>query len=161
MILFFKTQFIKILVISLFLSSLDSFSQTFDESFLDSLPAEVRSDLLEQRSNENLMQETQYRRPSTFIEKPPEDSNRFGMSIFSMMQSTLMPLNEPNFDSDYVLDFGDKLEIQLIGSKSLTVQPVIKRDGSINMPDLGKIFLSGSFVFTIIFFLGFSLNSTF
>ena len=143
MILFFKTQFIKILVISLFLSSLDSFSQTFDESFLDSLPAEVRSDLLEQRSNENLMQETQYRRPSTFIEKPPEDSNRFGMSIFSMMQSTLMPLNEPNFDSDYVLDFGDKLEIQLIGSKSLTVQPVIKRDGSINMPDLGKIFLSG------------------
>ena len=139
----FKIQAKKVFFICLFFSSINLISQTFDDSFLNSLPEEVRNDLLEQRSVENLLEETQYRRPSTFIEKPPADSNRFGMTIFSMMQSTLMPLNEPNFDSDYVLDFGDRLEIQLIGSKSITVQPVIKRDGSINMPDLGKIFLSG------------------
>ena len=34
------------------------------------------------------------------------------------MQSTLMPINEPNYDSSYVLDFGDELELQLVGEKS-------------------------------------------
>ena len=32
-----------------------------------------------------------------------------------MMQSTMMPLNEPNFDADYILDFGDVIKIQLVG----------------------------------------------
>ena len=31
------------------------------------------------------------------------------------MQSSLMPINEPNFDGGYILDFGDVLELQLIG----------------------------------------------
>ena len=60
-----------------------------------------------------------------------------------MMQSSFMPINEPNFDSTYVLDFGDTLEIQLIGQKNSIEQLAIKRDGSINIPEIGKIFVSG------------------
>ena len=59
------------------------------------------------------------------------------------MQTTFMPFNEPNFDGTYALDFGDVLEIQLVGQKSQSLITPIKRDGSINIPDIGKIFLSG------------------
>jgi polysaccharide biosynthesis/export protein len=59
------------------------------------------------------------------------------------MQSSFMPINEPNFDSTYVLDFGDTLEIQLIGQKNFIEELSIKRDGSINIPEIGKVFVSG------------------
>ena len=36
---------------------------------------------------------------------------RFGLSFFNSIQSTFMPVNVPNFDSDYVLDVGDKITI--------------------------------------------------
>ncbi len=60
-----------------------------------------------------------------------------------MMQTTLMPINEPNFDADYVLDFGDTLKLQLIGTKSSIVDLTIGRDGSINVSDIGKLVVSG------------------
>ena len=101
----------------LFFSSLN-FAQDFDQSFLKSLPANVAEDLLKRSNDQKDLTETQYRRPSTFIEKPDISSNRFGMKVFSMMQSTLMPINEPNYDSSYVLDFGDEVEIQLVGQRS-------------------------------------------
>ena len=119
------------------------FAQDFDESFLKSLPDEVRSDLLDQSNAKDKLEETQYRRPSTFIKKKESNSIRFGAEIFSMMQSTLMPLNEPNFDGSYILDYGDVLEIQLVGQKSSLTKLSLKRDGSINIPDIGKVFLSG------------------
>ena len=97
--------FITILSIS-FLSNF-IFSQDFDESFLESLPDDVATDLEDRTKERKNEEETQYRRPSTFIEKPEPTSNRYGAQIFSMMQTSLMPTNEPNFDSSYVLDFGD------------------------------------------------------
>ena len=54
-----------------------------------------------------------------------------------------MPINEPNFDSSYILDYGDELEIQLIGQKSFIEKIAIKRDGSISIEDVGKIFVGG------------------
>jgi protein involved in polysaccharide export with SLBB domain len=84
-----------------------------------------------------------YRRPSSMINKPAEGSSRFGAQIFDMMQTSFMPINEPNFDSSYVLDFGDTLEIQLIGQKNSIDELSVKRDGSINIPEIGKIFVAG------------------
>ena len=118
-------------------------AQDFDESFLKSLPDDIAADLLEQSENKNNLEETQYRRPTTFIQKPDPTSQRFGAEIFSMMQSTLMPTNEPNFDDSYSLDFGDQLELQLIGQKSSITKLSIKRDGTVNIDEVGKIFLSG------------------
>ena len=127
----------------IFLISLSISAQEFDRSFLDSLPETVKQDLLEQKTSREALEEVQYRRPSSFIKKPDPTSERFGSNVFSMMQSSLMPLNEPNFDSTYVLDFGDVLELQLTGQNSITNLLNIKRDGSINVPEIGKIFLSG------------------
>ena len=118
-------------------------AQELDPAFLASLPEEVRDDLLAQAEMKNVMESEQYRRPTTFIEKPAADSSRFGINIFSMMQTTLMPINEPNFDSNYVLDIGDVLQLQLVGQKSLIIDLTIKRDGSISVPEIGKIIIAG------------------
>ena len=127
----------------IFLFSINSFSQELDEAFLSSLPEDIASDLKNRSFERNTLEETQYRRPSTFIEKPEPTSDRFGAQIFSMMQSTFMPLNEPNFDSSYILDFGDELKLQLIGQKSKIDTILINRDGSINIEDIGKLFIAG------------------
>jgi protein involved in polysaccharide export with SLBB domain len=54
-----------------------------------------------------------------------------------------MPINQPNLDDSYILDFGDILEIQVIGSNDSIIRYEINRNGSINLPDVGKLFLSG------------------
>jgi len=139
-----KFKFYKpFLLLALFSVLINANAQEFDEAFLESLPDEVASDLLSRSDKKMSLEEAQYRRPSTFINKPEKISNRFGAQVFSMMQSTLMPINEPNLDSSYSLDFGDELELQLIGQKSSITKLSLKRDGSVNIPDIGKIFLAG------------------
>ena len=135
----------KIFSTALFLSlfSVLTSAQALDEAFLESLPEGVASDLIMRSESKKAEESTQYRRPSTFIEKPEPTSQRFGAQIFSMMQSSLMPLNEPNFDSSYTLDYGDELELQLIGQKASIESLQIKRDGSVNIKDIGKLFISG------------------
>ena len=54
-----------------------------------------------------------------------------------------MPINEPNLEADYVLGHGDVLEIQLVGQEDLIKKIQIGRDGSINIPDIGKLQISG------------------
>ena len=137
-----KFKFYTSLLIISFLS-VNSSSQELDQAFLSSLPDDVASTLINKNNERNALEEPQYRRPSTFIEKPEPTSNRFGANIFSMMQSSLMPLNEPNFDSSYILDFGDTLELQLVGQKSSITKLLVKRDGSINIEDIGKLNIAG------------------
>ena len=51
-----------------------------------------------------------------FIDKDKDkDKNNnktllFGSNFFDVMQTSFMPINEPNLDSSYILDFGDVLE---------------------------------------------------
>ncbi len=123
-------------------------AQEFDSAFLASLPESVKQDLLNQVGDKEEFEDEQYRRPSTFIQKPVDadgnlTSRRFGINFFDMMQTTLMPLNEPNFDSSYVLDFGDVLEIQTLGQRGGINKIAVKRDGSVSIPEIGKIFVAG------------------
>lgn len=67
----------------------------------------------------------------------------FGSDFFSTYQTSFMPLNEPNPDSLYTLDTGDVLKIQLIGQKEFIDTFEVGGDGSINIPDLGKLVLAG------------------
>tara|TARA_B100000989_G_scaffold292714_1_gene269065 strand:+ start:114 stop:551 length:438 start_codon:yes stop_codon:yes gene_type:complete len=131
--------FKKTILSIIFFCSSFAFSQQFDKEFLESLPDEVKEDLLSQVEDQNKIKKEQYRRPSTLIEKPEVESDRFGVNIFSMMQSTLMPINEPNFDADYILDFGDMIQLQLVGSKSSITNIPVERDGSINIPEIVKL----------------------
>ena len=108
----------KIFLSTLFLLSTTSYSQELDEAYLESLPESVRADVLDKLDDRKVEDSPVYRRPSSMIKKPlddDDDSKRFGAKIFNMMQTSFMPINEPNFDSSYVLDFGDTLEIQLVG----------------------------------------------
>ena len=145
----------KILLSTLLLISTISYSQELDEAYLASLPENVRNDVLQKMTDREELDQPIYRRPSLMINKvycsdaddDPIDcipkSDRFGSIFFDMMQSSFMPINEPNFDSSYILDFGDTLEIQLIGQRNTIAELPIKRDGSINIPEIGKVFVSG------------------
>ncbi len=137
----------KILNTSLFLLlSFNTYSQELSPEFMDSLPDEVRDDLISQIQEKSDSEEPQYRSPSTFINKPDDEqlvSDRFGAQYFSMMQSTFMPVNEANFDPNYILDYGDVLQIQLIGQKNEVIESPLMRDGSISLPELGNISLAG------------------
>ena len=145
----------KIFLSALLLASAGLHSQELDEAYLASLPESVRNDVLEKMTDREELDKPVYRRPSSMVNKNycsdadtdayncTPKSNRFGAQIFDMMQTSFMPINEPNFDSSYILDFGDTLEIQLIGQKNSIEKLSIKRDGSINIPEIGKISVAG------------------
>jgi protein involved in polysaccharide export with SLBB domain len=133
----------KIFLSTLFLLSTTSYSQELDEAYLESLPEDVRADVLDKIADREVQDSPVYRRPSSMIKKPLDDSKRFGAKIFNMMQTSFMPINEPNFDSSYVLDFGDTLEIQLVGQQNSIEELSIKRDGSINISEIGKVSVAG------------------
>ena len=77
------------------------------------------------------------------IKKTPNKDDIFGSEFFNSMQTSFMPISAPNLDDSYVLDFGDVLRIQLLGQKDLIDSYKLKRDGSINLPDIGQINLAG------------------
>jgi len=141
----------KFFITTLLITSAAIFSQELDESYLKSLPDNIREDVLLKIDQRDVDEEPIYRRQSTMTDKPFSEEemearkkrNRFGDNIFDTMQSSFMPINEPNLDSSYILDFGDALELQLIGQKNSIDNLAIKRDGSINIPEIGKLYVSG------------------
>jgi polysaccharide biosynthesis/export protein len=141
----------KLLITVLLISSAAIFSQELDDAYLESLPDDIREDVLSNIDKRDEEEKPLYRRQSTMTDKPFSEEemaarkkrNRFGDNIFDTMQSSFMPINEPNLDSSYILDFGDTIELQLIGQKSSVDDLSVKRDGSINIPEIGKVFVSG------------------
>jgi protein involved in polysaccharide export with SLBB domain len=135
-------------------TSIVSYSQELDESYLESLPETVREDLEKKMEAQEALEEPVYRRASTFVDKDKDKdkdkdqaddytTSLFGVDFFDVIQTSFMPINEPNLDSSYTLDFGDVLEIQLIGQKDSIDSYAISRDGSINLSDIGKLNLAG------------------
>ena len=133
----------KIFLPALLLLSTIIYSQELDKTFLESLPDSVRQDIEGKIDAKADLEKPIYRRASTFIDKDVNKTKLFGSDFFDVMQTSFMPINEPNLDASYILDFGDVLEIQLIGQKDVTDTYAIARDGSINLPDIGKLNLSG------------------
>ena len=133
----------KIFLSAFLIVSTGLYSQELDEAYLASLPESVRADVLDKIADREVKDTPVYRRPSSMIRKPSTSSDRFGAQIFDMMQTSFMPINEPNFDSSYVLDFGDTLEIQLVGQQNSIDELSIKRDGSINISEIGKVSVVG------------------
>ena len=75
-----------------------------------------------------------------FIE---DELELFGSNFFDTFQTSFMPINEPNPDSGYILDVGDILDIQLVGQNSYIKEFQVGGDGSVNIPDIGKIVVAG------------------
>jgi len=141
----------KFLITTLLITSAAIFSQELDDAYLESLPDDIREDVLLKIDERDEDEKPIYRRQSSMTDKRFSEEemearkkrNRFGDNIFDTMQSSFMPINEPNLDSSYVLDFGDTLELQLIGQKNSIDNLSVKRDGSINIPEIGKLYVSG------------------
>ena len=131
---------------------------SIDQDYLDSLPEDVKKDVLQELSDtKNADTKKILKVPSSSISSLEtvkrweqflknegiEASDRFGMQLFRSMQSTFMPINEPNMSPEYILDYGDELQIQLIGSKQKTSKDKVARDGSISINEIGKVFVGG------------------
>ena len=164
-----------IFLILLPLLTLDINSQeVFDKDFLDSLPDDIKDDVM-QRSDEKgdgisdnysayqysskLREKEELEKLKRRLEFDLKELERrlsgdeklfiedelelFGSNFFNTFQTSFMPINEPNPDSGYVLDVGDILDIQLVGQNSSIKEFQVGGDGSVNIPDIGKIVVAG------------------
>lgn len=126
-----------------------SVSQEISESYLESLPKDIREDVLTRVDKKNDFEKEVYRSidSTSDIQKkyqePDFDEILFGSDFFDTMQTSFMPINVPNLDDDYILDYGDILRIQLIGQNDSVDSYELARDGSINLQNIGKLYLSG------------------
>lgn len=140
---------------------LNSLTGGFDSEYLESLPEDVRMDLLTEinKGNNDNTRNSLQKRPSTELSKFETIKNwenfqkqqalnenlseRYGINLFSTMQSSFMPINEPNFGSEYILDYGDFIEIRAFGNLNKRFYEEIKRDGSVTIDGIGRIKLAG------------------
>jgi protein involved in polysaccharide export with SLBB domain len=160
--IFFQIPLLAVLIFSHPVISQDQ----LNEDFLKSLPEDVRTDYLREMSEANEVKDEVYNAPKTSVDTlesnlqkiqiqlmqiersldSKRDSGglkRFGPDFFNTTQSTFMPINEPNFASDYVVDRGDTLKIQMIGQQSEAISAIIQQDGSINIPKVAAIYVAG------------------
>ena len=68
---------------------------------------------------------------------------RFGDTFFQSLQSSFMPINIPNFTDDYVVDVGDEFQVIFTGNIAQELEIPVGRDGSIVIPEFGKVFVAG------------------
>lgn len=158
-----------ILILAVELLSFSLHSQELNKQFLESLPEDIREDLMNESLDSNKEKESKYN-PDTRIKNLESsladaesalerirndldrnkvtgrdadgaDLKRFGSKFFGSYQSTYLPVNLPNFLSEYVLDYGDGLNIQVIGTDDKDFEVSISRDGSISLQGIGKIFV--------------------
>ena len=167
-------------------------SQELDETFLDSLPNDIKDDVLERAENkgENIegnyskyqysskleqleelaklksriesdLQELERRLSSDDKLDIEDDLILFGSNFFSTFQTSFMPINEPNPDSTYTLDVGDILNIQLVGQMDFDEDLPVNGDGTISLPDIGKITVAGLSINDASNMIRSKVNSTF
>ena len=72
-----------------------------------------------------------------------QDLKLYGSDFFNTFQTSFMPINEPNPDSGYMLDVGDVIEIQLVGPNAYLEELIVNSDGSVSVPDIGKVVIAG------------------
>ena len=85
---------------------------------------------------------------SRFIETYlKEDANndlkRFGDDLFNTLQTSFAPTNNFNPSNTYVLDSGDIVGLTIIGNNAGNHKIKISNDGTINIPKIGKLSISG------------------
>lgn len=150
-------------LLSLFLV-LHSESQSFDdvsaldEDFLNSLPESVQKDLMDEMNEGNESTKNLQSRPSSELLKYEtinnwekfkkqqsieNQSERYGLRLFNTMQSSFMPLNEPNFGNNYIIDYGDSISISTFGIESLDYIVEVGRDGTLLLDEIGPITVAG------------------
>ena len=123
--------------------------EVLDKSFIESLPEDVREDVMKELMNNSETEKDQYaRRPSSELQKQKiDESERYGVRIFNSMQSSFMPINEPNFGNNYIVDYGDVIKVQLYGAansiRNNNYLIEVQRDGTVVLDDIGSLSVAG------------------
>lgn len=169
---FFRYKYmanLRFLIIFLLFTSTNLYSQELPPEFLDSLPADVAEQFEQaaeqekdeakinelyrldtsQTKNEALIRILKRKLDSLELKvnnnNPKNDSlKRFGSNFFNSSQSTFMPINVANFGDDYIVDVGDQFVLQLIGLENSELELMVERDGSLLIPEYGKVFVAGT-----------------
>ena len=152
--------------------SLNLFSQAaedilLNEEFLDSLPEETKADLVEQLEKDaDKLEEVDYgifnsmwskssaerfidqELLRTEIDVAPEDITLddleiFGKNFFTGYPSTFSPVSEPSLSYTYILDLGDKINVEIFGAHKFSGISIISTDGSIVVSGIGSIQIAG------------------
>ena len=165
-----KNKAIFLIIIFLFFS-VDIFSQAtnLSDEFLEGLPPSVREQIEVQNKLEDDGKLEDLFRADTSLEKnkyilerikkqltaieqqlqEEDQSNtdgnlqRYGEIFFKSLQSSFMPVNVPNLDAEHIVNVGDKFNLLLTGKISSELELEVTRDGSLILPEFGKIFISG------------------
>lgn len=143
-------------------------ADVLSEEFLAGLPASVRDEIevknavTEEIELENLFRsETSIDKNKIILQKLKNQvsalENRFagdqkttlgsleifGQNFFSTLQSSFMPVNVPNLGADYLVDVGDSFTLLTTGKISKEYELMVQRDGSLSIPDFGKVVVAG------------------
>lgn len=167
-------------------------SQELDPSFLDSLPDDIKKDLMEKNTKQGLNSQANYKpylyssklnQAEELIElkerleldllelerrlklddnlKIDDGLKLFGDDFFNTFQTSFMPINEPNPGSNYYLDTGDVLKIQMVGQSDTDDNYIIDGGGSISMKDIGKVTIAGMSLGEATLLIKSKINSTY
>ena len=147
-------------------------SNPLSQEFLAGLPPEVADELLlnnavkKEEDLEKLFRaDTKFTKSKDILEKiryelksiekridvaegrSPDSLERFGENFFSTIQSSFMPVNVPSSSGSYVVDVGDEFSMMLTGtskvSASSSEKQMVQRDGTILIPNIGKLNVAG------------------
>lgn len=126
------------------------------QELLKNLPADQRDSILQKMQQVEGMQEELdeiFEEESTLIKKPERDELEegesdcddciYGYDFFKYSPSTFVQSSSSPVPADYILGPGDLLEINYFGSKVLTEENYIARNGDVFLPLIGPVSLAG------------------
>ena len=162
-----KIIFLSISLIALFTpKSLAQFAANeLDEAFLEGLPPSIREQVetanqvnKDEELDRLFRTDTSVEKNKFILQRLKDEINaleqqissdneidtgleKYGTSFFRTLQSSFMPVNIPNMSGDYMIDVGDAFDIYISGEPSVE-EVKVNRDGSILIPDIGKVFVA-------------------
>ena len=123
------------------------------EELLMQLPPDQRASIEAKMEDTNRIEDELdeiFEADSFLVERPDEDKKIisceeciFGYEIFKYSPSTFAPANIVPISSTYALGPGDKLTIDLYGSKQDSEKVTVSRDGTIYLPFMGRMNVAG------------------
>jgi protein involved in polysaccharide export with SLBB domain len=82
--------------------------------------------------------------PTQHVRNPtPANLQQFGYALFNAPVSTFAPVGDVPVQADYILGPGDGLNLLLWGRVNRTDHLKVERDGSVLLPDIGPVDVSG------------------
>ena len=115
--------------------------------FLMDNPLSAQPKCFDRNGNPNKSRNQCYDRLGNLLDAPEnlesKELTRFGLSIFNTKISTFSPFENMPVPDDYRLGAGDEISIKLVGAENYLLNLIIERNGTVFIPKIGEITLSG------------------